>query len=385
MKKKYLTLLLAIALAANLIACGQQDSHLASNENGSFAKTSDDSGTKSESEYENANLPSASAHWTIDEAIENKMRFACNTAPLYAVDNKLYASYTSGFGYRCLPQYTRLVTGGEASPEIREIRLDEYASCVVVLGEDGKLWYDNQSIFSDYRVKYFDFFHFDNTPYTQVLAAVTEDGRLAWADSKLLRDSPGIKPHLVQGAKNVKYAAAFWGVIAFVREDGTAAWLWANEEDDIQELEGWSDIAMVYVNGDLDDYWNVIGLKKDGSLVSETVYGTETCCPEEVHSWSNIVDIVWTYNCVAGLKSDGSIVYALNDRSDTNFYIETFGVWSNVMAFTESGAITADNTLLGKARSLVYGWNLTKPWVDDEAAYREHNSDDETNQLAILG
>jgi hypothetical protein len=169
-----------------------------------------------------------------------------------------------------------------------------------------------------------------------------------------------------------------------VREDGTAAWLWANEEDDIQELEGWSDIAMVYVNGDLDDYWNVIGLKKDGSLVSETVYGTETCCPEEVHSWSNIVDIVWTYNCVAGLKSDGSIVYAMNDRSDTNFYIETFGVWSNVMAFTESGAITADNTLLGKARSLVYGWNLTKPWVDDEAAYREHNSDDETNQLAIF-
>lgn len=74
MKKKYLTLLLAIALAANLIACGQQDSHLASNENGSFAKTSDDSGTKSESECENANLPSASAHWTIDEAIENKTR-----------------------------------------------------------------------------------------------------------------------------------------------------------------------------------------------------------------------------------------------------------------------------------------------------------------------
>ena len=82
-------------------------------------------------------------------------------------------------------------------------------------------------------------------------------------------DSPGIKPHLVQGAKNVKYAAAFWGVIAFVREDGTAAWLWANEEDDIQELEGWSDIAMVYVNGDLDDYWNVIGLSKQGIIRSD--------------------------------------------------------------------------------------------------------------------
>lgn len=54
------------------------------------------------------------------------------------------------------------------------------------------------------------------------------------------------------------------------------------------------------------------------------------------------------------------------------------------MAFTESGAIAADNTLFGRARALVYGWDLTKSWIDDEAAYREHDRDDETNQLEIF-
>lgn len=305
----------------------------------------------------------------------------------HPIKGSLFAStlsYTSGFGYRCLPQYTGLVTEGIASPVIRQVQIDDYSSCVILLDADGNMWYNNAPVFSGYKIKYFDCFRSGNDPHTQALAAVTEEGRLVWADSKNLRDHPEAEPGVLQGVEQVKYCAAFWGVIAFVREDGTAGYCWAGEGAEINELESWSDIAMIYVNGDRDDYWNVIGLRQDGTLVSAIIYGEETICPEEVGSWTDIVDIVWTSSCVAGLKSDGSIVYALNGHASGDIYTETFGAWSNVMAFTESGAIAADNTLLGGARSLVYGWDLTKPWVSDEAAYREHDRDDKTDQLTMF-
>lgn len=45
-------------------------------------------------------------------------------------------------------------------------------------------------------------------------------------------------------------------------------------------------------------------------------------------------------------------------------------------AYGSIGGITADNDLLGDAQGLVYAWNLTEPWVSNDAALREHMEDE---------
>ena len=181
---------------------------------------------------------------------------------------------------------------------------------------------------------------------------------------------------------NVKYVDAFWDRLAVVRQDGTAAYMDGGE---VTELDGWTDMAMIYMDGMQDDYTELIGIKQDGTVVAQALVGTPTY-PEEILSWTDIVQIIRGTDYVAGLKSDGSFVYAL--EADANDYTkelceETYGTWTNVMVAAEQAAITADGELLGDARLLSYGWNLENPYTDLEAAKLEGEYDDDMHAALL--
>ena len=100
-----------------------------------------------------------------------------------------------------------------------------------------------------------------NAGYEQLVAGVTEEGTVVYR-SAMSMDG---KPEEIEGLENVKYVDVFWDDIAAVREDGTVVFI---SGDDRIELEDWSDIAMVYVDGSRDDYTEIIGLKKDGTITA---------------------------------------------------------------------------------------------------------------------
>lgn len=253
-------------------------------------------------------------------------------------------------------RYAKLAAEGTAGSEIRQIQLAHYPETELILDSEGKLWYGGESFFDRYNIRYFDSFYVTNAGYEQLVAGVTEEGTVVYR-SAMSMDG---KPEEIEGLENVKYVDVFWDDIAAVREDGTVVFI---SGDDRIELEDWSDIAMVYVDGSRDDYTEIIGLKKDGTITAKALVG-EPSYPEEILSWTDIVHVIRGNDYVAGLKSDGSFVYALEEDASEysiNHCKETFEVWTNVIAAGEDAAITADREALGDARLLSFGWNLKIP------------------------
>lgn len=319
------------------------------------------------------------ANWTIEEAIENHMRFSGKGFySMYAEGTTLYAAPNAVSDTESFSRYAELVSEGTAGSQLRQIQTADYSDMELILDFEGRLWYCGEQIFDDYNIQYFDCFFVTNAGYTQNVAAVTADGTVVYCDAQSL-DS---EVNTAEGLTNVKYVDAFWDDLAVVRQDGTAAYMDGGE---VTELEGWTDMAMVYLNGDQNDYSELIGLKQDGTLVAQAMVGTPEY-PEEILSWTDIVQVIRGNEYVAGLKSDGSFVYALEaDAGDYTKELceETYGTWTNVMAAAKEAAITADRELLGDARFLSYGWNLENPYTDPEAARLEGEYDDDMHTVLL--
>lgn len=228
--------------------------------------------------------PAVTVDWTIEEAIENNMRFDCQEMySLYAKDSVLYASYNSVWDTTGFSAYAEQTSEGTTGTNIKEIQLEHYKNHEIILDSNGDVWYKGRHIFPGYKIKYFDCFFVTSAAYRQVIAGVTEEGKVLWVSADSTKE-----PMEVPGLENVKYVASFWDKIAFVREDGTAGYCRTRDgSQDPEEpinLEGWSDIAMIYINGQRDDYANIIGLKNDGTLAAQTIYGTEADYPDEIFS-----------------------------------------------------------------------------------------------------
>lgn len=367
MKRKiWVAILLVVTLLLSLIltACQSEGSDVGADSNGNDKGKAESSGS----------VPAVTANWTIEEAIENHMRFSCKgSSSLYAVDTKLYASTNSMMMAKgSFQNYVELVASGEASSTIRQIQIESYQYETMILDSNGKIWYRRKNIFPKYNITYFSCKSTSGSGTPCVLAAVTDEGKVIWDNAYSLE-----KPKEQEGLEGVKYVDVSKNIIAYVREDGTAGYCKAGQE--CHEIEGWNDIAMVFFGGkDV-----VLGLKKDGTLVAETCEGGEALYSPEILSWRDIVYVDWGFNFVAGLKSDGSVVYALDSGVSNSERAAVLDNWSNVMVlstFGDIGAITADNVLLGDAQDLVYAWNLTQPWEGNEAALREHIEDEKNHR-----
>lgn len=117
------------------------------------------------------------ANWTIEEAIENHMRFACNSSySLYAVDTKLYGSVNTAFE-NMLGNYAKCVESGEASSTIRQMQIESYQDGALILDSNGKLWYNGRQPLPDYNIAYFSC---KSTQSGEVLVAVTDEGKVIW-------------------------------------------------------------------------------------------------------------------------------------------------------------------------------------------------------------
>lgn len=371
--KKWIAILSATVLLLSLIltACGNEDAQGSTAESGTTEpgtiEPDSDQGIESpeeeQAEEPPSSVPNVATHWTIEEAIENHMRFFCQSAlSLYAVDTKLYASYNAVNAEGYLQRYANLVASNGASPAIRQIQPDG-----MFLDSNGTIWYKNTSIFRDYNITYF-------SRLGSLVAAVAEDGRVIWDDGYEMKN-----PKEQEGLESVKYIDIQDNIIAYVREDGTAGYFRAGKE--CREIEGWSDIAMIYFGNDS----VILGLKKDGTLVAETIEDGEAHYSQDILSWTDIVYVYRGSAFIAGLKSDGSIVCALDDNANEHNadYVAPLSTWNNVMTLSvwgNLGAITTDGTLLEDAQWLVYAWDLAQPWEGIDAALQEHISDEENHR-----
>ena len=375
MKKRACVLMTFLAASLALSACSSSasDSTQGNTSTETKGETAGDGETEEKETEANEKEKDGTVSLTIEESIANQMRFS-------SVSNKGYYSfYAEGTTLYAAPnvandgfwRYAKLAAEGTAGSEIRQIQLAHYPETELILDSEGKLWYGGESFFDRYNIRYFDSFYVTNAGYEQLVAGVTEEGTVVYR-SAMSMDG---KPEEIEGLENVKYVDVFWDDIAAVREDGTVVFI---SGDDRIELEDWSDIAMVYVDGSRDDYTEIIGLKKDGTITAKALVG-EPSYPEEILSWTDIVHVIRGNDYVAGLKSDGSFVYALEEDASEysiNHCKETFEVWTNVIAAGEDAAITADREALGDARLLSFGWNLKNPPTDlTEALLGEYNGD----------
>lgn len=78
----------------------------------------------------------------------------------------------------------------------------------------------------------------------------------------------------------------------------------------IQEILNWKDIKAISFDG-----INAVGLKKDGTVVLESVSSVEnlSTCSQIVQTWCDIVAISTGNGCIVGLKKDGTICTVPND------------------------------------------------------------------------
>ncbi len=424
--KKLTVMLLAGILAISLTACGQSTNNSSSqtaeenntaaadeNENtadddaDTYGDEAADAETENNSDSNDSLSKDSAEAAAIEEAIRNNMLFSCvdsggskeldaDRYTLYADGTVLYASLDASGR---LSTYAQLVSDGQATAEIQELRITAYDNKGIFLDANGKVWYGDDEMFPGYTVTYFnDWYRFNSSYYNHIIAGVTDDGQIVyfgefWTE---YNDDPEIP--ILEGAENVKYVTVFGGkTLAFVREDGTAAY--GNiRTGKITEISDWSGIAMLYVVGN-----TLIGLRYDGTLVARAISESESepvraddipYYLEEISSWEDIVWIVTDKdndideeNYVAGLRSDGSFVYVAADASEAAECEQTFGSWTNIkVVSTDSGYISAeenrledgyigmggaidtDNNLYGSARALTYAWDLEQPWESTDAA-----------------
>lgn len=392
MKKQNLVLALMVTAAAVFTACSGGGGEAASGqkqETKQAEKTEQaeeveqaeeaEQAEETESETEEAAAETVQANWTIDEAVSNQMRFDGRAYyTMYAEGTSLYAAPNAVYDTYCFDWYARLVTEGKAGSQIRQIQTEHYRDSDLILDSEGRLWYNQEQLFEGYNLQYFDCFYVTSATYRQFVAGVTADGGVVY--HTMLSDD---EVYTAEGLANVKYVDAFWDKLAVVRQDGTAAYM--SDGDAVTELDGWTDMAMIYMNGEQDEYTELIGLKQDGTVVAQAMEGTPVY-PEEILSWTDIVWIIRGSDYVAGLKSDGSFVYALEADADDytkELCEETYGTWTNVMAAAEEAAITADGGLLGDAQLMNYGWKLENPYTDREAAELEGELDEDGHTVRL--
>lgn len=392
-KNKWTAALLAAALLLSLALTACQSGGTGGGTSGQDRPSQSDGGSggsgggnrdESGSGGEEPPAPPAAAHWSIDQAIENHMRFSClQTYSLYAEGTVLYASNNSATEKGNLSYYAKLAASGEASPTVRQLEVESYRESAFILDSDGKLWsaFLKRQIFPEYSIRYFSCPNTNtvSSKTPQVMAAVTDGGQVIWDDAQKLSS-----PKLQEGLENVKYVAAGLNIIAYVREDGTAGWCRPGKEN--HELEGWSGIAFVVLcGGDA-----VLGLRQDGTVAAQAIEDSGFRPPEELSSWSDVVYLTYARNSVLGLRPDGSVVCALMDDADDyvqEYTSETVGSWENVMVLAWDGAITADHALYEYAQKLIYAWDLTQPWENNDAALRdyvEEKHNKSTDRLAEL-
>ena len=384
MKKSNLVRMMTLAAMVALTACSGGGNTEKGAGQEQEASQVEEAGEEMEEEtgaegQEGENSERVKANWTIEEAIENHMHFSGKGFySMYAEGTTLYAAPNAVSDTGSFSRYAELVSEGNAGSQIRQIQTEDYGDTELILDSEGRLWYRGEQIFDDYSIQYFDCFFVTSSGYAQNVAAVTSEGNVVYCSAQ----STDSEVYTAEGLTNVKYVDAFWDEMAVVRQDGTAAYM---AGDTVTEMEGWTDMAMVYLNGEQDEYSEIIGLQKDGTLEAQAMVGTPAY-PEEILSWTDIVQVIRGNKYVAGLKSDGSFVYALEeDAGDSTKELceETYGTWTNVMAAAEEGAITADRELLGDARLLSFGWNLENPYTDEKAAQLEGEYDDDMHAVML--
>lgn len=136
-------------------------------------------------------------------------------------------------------------------------------------------------------------------------------------------------------------------------------------------IMGWTDIVNLFFGS---GYFNdlVVGLKSDGTVVSASSNSKYTDPAEiDLSGWDRIVDVVVDEGRVLGLRDDGTVVYAGDEREDC-----TIGQWRNVAKLVDiryhSVAITKDGRILWDCESDVTGFeacylnDLTSKWRDVE-------------------
>ena len=104
-----------------------------------------------------------------------------------------------------------------------------------------------------------------------------------------------------------------------VKADGTVevwSWTWS---DPIDDVAGWSDITAV------SSTWNhIAALRSDGTVVAS---GNNDCGQCDVSEWTDIVAVSAGCDFTAGLKSDGTVVFCGDDKGGTL----DFSSWSDIV------------------------------------------------------
>lgn len=131
----------------------------------------------------------------------------------------------------------------------------------------------------------------------------------------------------IQGALNI---------LLGLTEDGrvrvTCGYDYGLDENEIQEIQGWTDIVAIATGG-----YHVVGLKSDGTVVATGRTSDGQC---NVSKWTDIVAVYTGSSHTIGLKADGTLV-ATGDNDHGQCNVEGLRLWGDEPEVTPTPEPTA--------------------------------------------
>lgn len=349
MKRRVVSVLLALCLLAGLAACGEKAPESAGapmtlEEEGGQAVL-EGPGESSQEETPVDQEPAAGS-MTIEEAIEANLRATPQLSIYTATDGSIYFNRNVN-----VTGFMMDAQKGECPGEYSYFGVIDDYTVPMVIAADGTGWYGNYQLFPGYKLSYI-------LSVGDDLFGVTEDGKVAMAtNGGGANDDINETVEELPEFSGAKYVFSFHGGVASVNTDGTVTFTDLKAGTSDSKWEGftapdWSDIAWLTMGMSGERF--IAGLKNDGTVVC-----TDGSSP--VTGWTDMVYIGCYDGIMYGLTSDGSVRAELvSDKGDfVPPCFEEMGSWSGVKvlrvaSYQHGSAITFDNRLLGDAQKLVY-------------------------------
>lgn len=125
------------------------------------------------------------------------------------------------------------------------------------------------------------------------------------------------------------------GCLFALNLDGTVTELHVGEED-IEfgdDISNWDNIVAIAEGQDWDGVRILAGIRLDGTVVA-TATDNHQAIPRKISDWRDIIDIRVGYDCVLGLKRDGTVVAASMGSGRRESIVREVEKWRNIIAIT---------------------------------------------------
>lgn len=384
MKRRVVSVLLALCLLAGLAACGEkapESSGAPSSSAGedmreSSAESSEvsqsfgtgtviqDSSTESSEASGSEPLPKGGtvARGPMDDYIEDNLRLSNN---LYCrEDGALFFNDNNSFEAVELVQKTER---GDLPPSSELKYAYTEGGAIKLLYNNGQMHYVGTGNFPGEELAFADM----HRSSEDIDAAVTTDGRVLRFIYVNSRDH-GFDEYeeVAELGSNVKYIRTLdANSIIAVNGDGTVGFFGSENHPSLEEITGWTDIAWIST-GTVDKVPYAVGLKNDGTVVA-----TGNCpVKADAEAFTDMVYVCCDRKLVYGLTSSGTIELARADGPVEDDVLGETGIKAVYMNDVGStifiSAVTKDGRPLGAAKNLCRAYIPGQTQVDTENGNR---------------